>query len=526
MRTKGDSYPDYTAEIAAVRENGITLDLLHAIIEKHSGNREYNRKLYARYRCVDDGVPIFGRQPKYPDEEGESINNKVNNDFFSEIVDIKTGYFAGKAISYSYSTTDESEGDTGGEVAVDEAAKALSDFVTRNNMYDVDMETTKLAAMYGYCGRLFYADPDGAERVMPVHGYETIVLSNTSITEPEYAIRYYSSSDLGGKEVWNAEFYDSASVKYYSGEPGALVPGAEKAHFFGACPLQGIPNNNELLGDAEKVLNLVDDYDKVVSDNSNEIESFVHALMAIENINIPDDEIRKMQTTGSISYYSGANQGKIYFVTKEINDAFTEHHLQRLEGNIYRFSKTPNLGDESFGTASGVSLKFKLTGLETKCGMFQAKMQTAGVYMFKLLARIWAARGLSVDPLQCFMGFKRNFPLDLAAEAQTVQQLIAAGLPKEVAFEQLSFIDDVGYVMALLEAEMDGVPLLEGDDGVDIDATAGATSTLNGAQITAFMGIIQNMKDGVLSREAAITLAISTLGVSRENAEAIIEEQV
>ena len=49
---------------------------------------------------------------------------------------------------------------------------------------------------------------------------------------------------------------------------------------------------------------------------------------------------------------------------------------------------------------------------------------------------------------------------------------------------------------------------------------------LNGAQITALTNIIQRYNEGTLSRNAAITMAVSTLGVSRENAEAMIEEKI
>ena len=149
-----------------------------------------------------------------------------------------------------------------------------------------------------------------------------------------------------------------------------------------------------------------------------------------------------------------------YFLTKNINDNFTEHHLQRLEDNIYRFSRTPNLTDDTFGSASGVSLKFKLHGLETKCGMFQAKMMDAGQYMWKVLSSSWAKKKITVDPLQVTMEFSRNFPLDLADEANVVQALISAGLPKEIAFGQLSFIDDVNYVMEMLEEEKNGIASL------------------------------------------------------------------
>lgn len=467
-RTKMELLPEFTAELEEIRKSGITKDLLQKIITKHRANAVYNRNLYERYMTLKESVPIFGRQPRYEDED---INNKINNDFFGEIVDFKTGYFAGKPIAYSYSKGQEAEETTGGENAVELAAKAVTDFTTRNNMYGIDMETTKFASIYGYSGRLFYIDTDGNERVMPVHGYETIVLSNTNISEPEFAVRYYETKDINGGTVWTANFYDNKNIHIWQGT--SLYDLAEtevKPHLFDYCPLQGILNNSEALGDAEKVLALIDDYDKGLSDNSNEIEAFVHSYLIFEGLNITDDTIRKGQKNGAFVFPAGGTQqGRAYFLTKNINDAFTEHHLTRLENNIYRFSKTPNLNDESFGSASGISLKFKLHGLETKCGMYQAQMMNAAQYMWKILSSAWAKKGIKVDPLQITMDFKRNFPQDLASEAQIVQALIAAGLPKIVAYSQLSFVDDVEYIMQLIEDEKNEVPSLIKDLPKDED---------------------------------------------------------
>lgn len=460
-RKAEQQYPDFDAFIDKIEQSGITPELLTKIIQKHTPNAKYNEELYRRYMTAEDSVPIFKRKPRY--EEENPINNKVNNDFFSEIVDFKTGYFAGKPIAYGYSKSDESKEDTGGEEGVDKATEVLTDFVTRNNMYGVDMETTKLASIYGYAGRLFYIDIEGNERVMPVHGYETIILSKTDISEPQYAIRYYKTYDINNAKTWVVEFYDNESIYTYKGSLSQLqLDGEPKTHMFDYCPLQGIANNKEMLGDAEKVLALIDDYDKVLSDNSNEVESFVHALMQI-SVNVEDEVIRKAQKSGVIvipKVGSNAVDEPVKWVTKEINDNFTEHHLQRLEDNIYRFSRTPNLTDDTFGSASGVSLKFKLHGLETKCGMFQAKMMDAGQYMWKVLSSSWAKKKITVDPLQVTMEFSRNFPLDLADEANVVQALISAGLPKEIAFGQLSFIDDVNYVMEMLEEEKNGIASL------------------------------------------------------------------
>ena len=184
--------------------------------------------------------------------------------------------------------------------------------------------------------------------------------------------------------------------------------------------------------------------------------------MAFENVNMDEEEIKRGQRSGAFQYYNNGNGGKgIHFITKDINDSFVEHHLDRLEDNIYRFSKTPNLDDDSFaGQASGIALKFKLTGLETKCGMFQAKMQSAGVYMFKLLASSWSKKQIAVDPLQCYIVFPRNFPVDTQSEAATVQAMINSGLPKRVAFQQYSAIDDIEEVMQLIEEEKEEIPSL------------------------------------------------------------------
>ena len=315
-------------------------------------------------------------------------------------------------------------------------------------MYGVDLETTKLASIYGYAGRLFYIDEEGNERVMPIHGYETIILSKTDISEPKYAIRYYKTYDINDVQTWVVEFYDNTNVYTYSGLLSQLTEVSVKPHMFDYCPLQGVANNKELMGDAEKVISLIDDYDKVMSDNSNEVEAFVHAYLIFEGLRIDDETIKEGQKNGSFVFpATGTQQGKAYFLTKNINDTFTEHHLQRIENNIYRFSKTPNLEDTTFGTASGEALKFKLHGLETKCGMFEAMMMNAGQHMFKTLASAWAKKRIPFDPLQATMSFTRNFPLNSLSNAQTAQALIAAGVPEEIAWDiAIPEIDDIDYV--------------------------------------------------------------------------------
>ena len=461
-RTELTLLPQFTAELEEIRNNGITTELLYKIIQKHQPNAIYNRELYKRYMAIQGGVPIFDRQPRY--DEDNPINNRVNTDLMGVVVDFKVGYFAGKPIAYGYSTTDEAEEETGGENAVDEATKVITDFVTRNNMYGVDQTTTKNSAIYGYSGRLFYIDKEGNERVMPVHGYETIILSDTDISEPEYAIRYFQTTDIDNTPFWNVDFYDNKYMYSYKGDLMSLEFIEQKEHYFDYCPLQGISNNDECLGDAEKALAQIDAYDKILSDNVNEVEAFAHAYLIFEGLRIEDDTIKKGQNTGSFVFpAAGTQQGKAYYLTKNINDTFTEHNLQRIEENIYHTTCTPNLKDATFGTASGEALKFKLHGLETKCGSYQAQVMKAMQYMWKILASSWEKKGIKVDPLQCTADFTRNFPMSTLSNAQAAQALISAGVPKKVAWSiALPEIDDPNYVeeMAIHEKE-DAMELYE-----------------------------------------------------------------
>ena len=461
MIRETDLYPNFTSELQYIEENGITEDLISKMIFKHETNSLHSKTLYGRYRTLSNDVPIFKREPRFKtdDKNKAIVNNKINTDFFSEIIDIKVGYFAGKPFVYKYNDDSDSMYYTGGENAVYDAVKALKDFVKINNMFDCDMEATKFASICGYCGRLFYVNKDKEIRCMIIPPFETIILYKNEMTEPSYALRYYSVSDLYNNEKWKAEFYDSNYIYYYQGQKGNFKFIKKEKHLFNRCPLQGIPNNHELMGDTEKVISLIDDYDRRYSDAANDIENFSNAYMVFKNIDISEEMLKQANETGAFAYDDDSERGNagIEYLTKELNDTPIENHLNRGMDNIYRVSKSPNLNDPEFNAASGIALKIKMTGLETKCGILEAKHASASTYMFKLISDIYNKLRIKFDAMQCSVTYRRNFPVDFLGDAQAVQALISAGLPKQIAFKALSFIDDVDYIMQLIEDEKNGI---------------------------------------------------------------------
>lgn len=410
--------------IPLIEQDGITSEILRVMINDHKPDHDRMVKLYERYKVSTEGVPILTRKPvKYEEVKGESItrlddkvNNRLNNSFDGEIVDTKVGYLFGSPITYN---ADEETG----------IQETLSDFNKRNNIEDADSELGKKATICGYGARLLYIDPDGNEAVMTVNPWETIILSRTDdITNPAYALRYYRTFTWGasGKdpddkiEIYNADFYDGSIVYHFESEAGEeYLLKDSKPHMFDYCPLFGVPNNQEMKADVEKVLELIDAYDRTMSDVNNEIEQYRLAYLVSKGALLDEEDQKNMKRTGTINLDDP--EQSVDYLTKKIDDTIIEHHLDRLEENILRFSKSVNFSDESFGTTvTGVAMRFKLMALEHKAITMERKM-TAGLrYQFKVLCSAWEKKRLARadDYLQITLQFKRNLPDDILSDAQ------------------------------------------------------------------------------------------------------------
>lgn len=421
----------------------VTSKIIQDLIAEHEPDRQRMISLYERYKVSVDGVPIFNRQvPDY-----DKVNNKLNNDFFSEVIDTKIGYFMGKPIVYSVGR------DSPGYETSDQI---LQDFNIMNNVEDLDSETAKMAAICGLGARLLYIDKDGSERVMNVDPWECIFVYDRSIDEPQFALRYYTMKVKEGdksEERTRVEWYDQENVTFFiEDKQGEYVlddtePVNPMLHLFDGIPLLAFPNNEEQQGDVEKALYLIDAYDRTLSDVNSEIEAFRLAYMVFYGFEPDEEIIEQAKQTGAFGVADPEDGSRIEYLTKQMNDTIIENHLNRLEQNILRFSKSVNFGDEQFaGNLSGVAMKYKLFALESKCITSERKFTTALRRQFQILASAWQKKGLDIDYKSIWFQFKRNFPLNLLDEAQTSATL--KGLVSErTRLAQLSFIDDVEYEM-------------------------------------------------------------------------------
>ena len=408
--------------IEDIKKNGVQPKHIEQMIELNKDNRRRMFNLYERYQAKQDAIPVFRHDPvkQYEDFEtggnvkriDQFVNNKLNNAFEVEIVDTRVGYMHGVPIVYR----DED----------DEETKLIQQFSLMNNVPDKDSEFGKMAAICGYAARIIYIDKEGNERIKNLKPYNVMFLGE-DISEPEYSLHYFPVEDKDAQEVvWHAEFYDDTYYHTFVGGERSMRHRESKPHLSDYNPLFGVPNNEELIGDTERVLSLIDGYDRTLSDASSEISQTRLAYLVLRGLGMDSDEIQDLQKSGAFELYDEKQDVK--YLTKDVNDTMIENHLDRLEKNIMRFAKSVNFNSDEFnGNVPVIGMHLKLMALENKCITFERKMTAALRYQFKVLYSIWKRKskrsGGDLDYLNVSYTWTRNIPVNKLEEAQVLSTL-------------------------------------------------------------------------------------------------------
>jgi SPP1 family phage portal protein len=439
-------------------------DLVEAHVKKIAPKYKKYQKLY------EGKHKILSRQKT----DKNKPNNKVVNDFFGQVIDNTVGYFLGNPIILNYTEpkpekpkvdTDPVDVgvdmDTLGDTAVQEYLDKLG---VENDKDDLFIEWGKEAMIKGLSHILVYQDEESNTKFMRISPEDLIIVYENSATKKaKYKIRLYDidTEDTGITRHY-AEVYSATKMELFMSTESTAVSGVkrefcsyafveEKPHIYGRIPIVTVYNNEEQMSDLEKIESLVADYDKVLSDVSNEFEAFRNAYLMLKNMTAGKDGVQKLKDEGIIEVMEN---GDVKFVTKQIQTEALENHLNRLEKSIYTFSQVPNLSDENFaGNLSGVAIRFKLFGLETKCIIKERKMEKAIRELVRVLTvPIRVSTGKEIDLLNLSVEFTRNVPNNLTEIVDTVTKLDGK-VDKETLLSLLPFIDNPKEVLDKLEKD-------------------------------------------------------------------------
>ncbi len=431
--------------IKANKNTILTTEILRKLCVKHQG------EVVARLTNLDNYYKGKNEILKRTMADPTKPNNKVANPFANYITDMFTGYFIGEPVAYT--SLDKK--------AVDE----LQMILTYNDEQDENAELAKDASVFGVAYEMLYIDEDGLTRFKKVSPKEVIgVYSDTMDNDLIYAIRYYDTVDLESDEAQKViEVYSANDVKIYKSNENfdTLVLHEEYTHYFAAVPFVVYKNNDDMIGDFELVISLIDAYDKLASDSLNDFEYFCDAYLALYGMDAEVEDIKAMKENRVILMDEGTSAE---WLTKQVNDAQMENLKKRLEDDIHKFSKCPAMTDENFSAnASGVAMKFKVMGMENVTAVKERKFKKGLQRRIELISNILNLTYGAFDWRSIDITFTRNLPVNSYEIADMINKLRGI-VSNETLLSQLPFVEDVQVEKEKLEgeSEFNTSPFLEG----------------------------------------------------------------
>ena len=397
----------------------LTESLILDLIKKHSKEKRRLSKLQKYYN--NENTKIATRKYKNKNKP----KNRLSHPYAQYITDTAVGYLLGKPVAYA--TEDKN------------LLEAMTDIFRYNDEADNNTTLAKMASIYGYAYEIMYLDKNAKPRFKAIDPSELIVCYDNTLEENIIlAIRYYDevvrNNDLE-ETVTRLEVY-TKPTENDKGEiiaNGKIIRGTirlesitledEEDYYFNDIPVNVYINNDELYGDFEKVLSLIDAYDQSQSDTANDFELFTNCMLVINGELIDDEQAENLNDVNLIQFLNSDSDAK--YLIKDIQDTALENYKNRLNEDIHRFSFVPNMSDENFSNnASGIAMKFKLMGLENLIGVKEAKFKKGLMRRIELLCAYAKMKNnsdysyLAIEPV-----FTRNTPNNELELSQIMQNL-------------------------------------------------------------------------------------------------------
>ena len=366
-------------------------------------------------------------------------NNKIANSYASYITDTLVGYFMGKPVSYN---ADD-----------DKVLEELNMIFEYNDEADENIELAKNASIYGVAYEMLYMSEEEV-RFKSLDPKQCIPIFDDTIDSNLLAfIRYYDNYDVvQDKTITIIELItDTTITRYQCGNnynDFTLLDSYK--HYFGMVPIAIFKNNEEELGDFETVISLIDAYDKLESDSLNDFEYFVDAYLALYGFTAEPEDIQQMKENRVLLMDEGTSAE---WLTKNVSDTNIENIKNRIDADIHKFAKCPNMADKEFASnASGVAIKFKLLGTENKVSIKERKFKRGLQQRLELLATINGVLSDGFDWRSIDIVFSRNIPsndTDIANMVNTLSGIVS----EETLLAQLPFIENVQDEIERLDAD-------------------------------------------------------------------------
>ena len=405
-------------------------DRLGRFLSKHAAEATF------RYKPLMDAYmteyPIF-REPQKPKYKPD---NRIAVNFAKYIVDTMNGFFIGIPIKLQCDN--------------DEVAKYVEFLDQYNDQDDNNAELSKICSIYGKGYEMYYVDQDGRIGITYLDPQEAFMIYDDSVLErPRYFVRTY----LDSNNVLHGSVSDDEKVRYFV-QKGKIqfLDDYEKPHGFAGVPATEYRENKEEQGIYEPVLTMINAYNKAISEKANDVDYFADAYLKVLGAYLDEDEIKHIRDDRVINFDSDAEKIIVEFLQKPDGDTAQEHLIDRLERLIFQISMVANISDENFGSASGISLKYKLQAMSNLAKTKERKFNSGMNRRYMLIFSNPASGMKKDDWMKVKPIFTRNFPANVLEETQIAGNLDGI-TSKRTQLGTLSIVDNVDEELKRIEEE-------------------------------------------------------------------------
>lgn len=413
------------------KDTQMTTDLLNELILKHK--TEVDTRLNVLQGAYENKYKIYEIKKK----ENGKPDNRVSTNFAKYITDTFNGFFCGIPPKVTSEDTN-----------VNEYIELLHRY---NSIDNHNIELAKGADILGRCYEMYYADESSKLCIANVSALESFMVYDDSIlAKPLFFIRYYMDHENTEWGSWSNE----EVVRHFVKDTKYKWTDEPKAHNFPGVPATEFIGNAERKGIFESQLPLINEYNKALSEKSNEVDYFNDSYLKILGPKVEDEDVRVISQSRIINYY--ADNGKpfpvVEFMQKPSADTTQENLLSRLKEDIFQTSMVADINNLNFGNASGVAIRYRLKTMGDLARVKEGKFRESFDRRYKLLFGHPLSGMGDEDWVKLNYFFTQNYPTNIGDEADTAAKL--SGIVSErTQLKTLSIVDDVDAELELKKAE-------------------------------------------------------------------------
>ena len=414
------------------KEIKLDAELLGKMINKFRLNVEPRLNKYQNYY---NGIQAI--LSKSYNDPSKPCNKTVIN-YCKNIVDSYCGYLATPG-HISYRSNEDIE--------------EVMNILKYNDYQAEDANFLLDALIYGVAAELMYIDNQGKTRFRLINPTQCFGVYDDSLTgDLTHFVRMYKVSDWDDTDTYNVDVYSDYLVEHYtmSGKNGTLTYKGEDFHYFGQCPANifYLPDEKSIF---DCILSLQDSVNELVSAEIDDYSAFCDAYLTLENMDADTDEILSMKENRVLLLPEG---GKAAWLTKNVNDAQVKNILDRAHSSIYRVSQCVDFSLENVGggVSSGIAIRYRLTGMETRAGKIEGEMKKALQRRIEIICGI-ASLKLGEEVFRDVeIHFERNIPTD-NAEIVNIVNALKGTVSDATLLGMIPGITDVESEMELIKQQ-------------------------------------------------------------------------